>query len=71
MTKSLCRKLRKMTRKNIKPITQTTMKKYQKPTMTVARMNTEKMICNSDNGGGSTGGWAREAVRNEEEGFGD
>ena len=43
------------------------MKKYQKPTMTVARMNTEKLICES--GGGATGGWAREAVRNEEEGF--
>lgn len=48
------------------------MKKYIKPTMTVARMNTEKMICNSDNGGGASGGWsAREAVRNEEESFGD
>lgn len=47
------------------------MKKYQKPTMTVVRMKTEKMICDSDNGGGSTGGWARETVRNEEEGFED
>ena len=43
------------------------MKKYIKRTMTVARMNTERLICNSDNGGGSSGGWAREAVRNEEE----
>jgi len=42
------------------------MKKYIKPTMTVARMNTEKMICNSDNGGGHTSGWAREVVREEE-----
>ena len=48
------------------------MKKYQKPTMTVAIINTEKMICYSDNGGGASGGWgnAREVVR-EEEGFGD
>lgn len=45
------------------------MKKYIKPTMTVARMNTEKLICDSDNGGGASGGWgdAREVVR--EEGF--
>ena len=44
-----------------------TMKKYKKPTMTVVRMNTEKMICNSDNGGGASGGWsAREVVREEE-----
>jgi hypothetical protein len=44
------------------------MKKYQKPTMIVVRMNTEKMICDSDNGGGASGGWsgAREVVREEE-----
>lgn len=42
------------------------MKKYIKPTMTVTRMNTEKLICES--GGGATGGWgdAREVVREEE-----
>lgn len=43
-------------------------KKYQKPGMTVTKINTEQLICQSgDNGGGSTGGWARELIPNDVE----